>query len=562
MASPPPQPSGQPPFIGAIDQGTTSSRFFIFDSTGTPVASHQVEFKQRYPHPGWHEQDPQEIVDSVTACIEAATADFEKQGHRLSDIKCIGLTNQRETTCVWDKTTGRPLHHAIVWTDTRTSSLVQELKKRPGASGLQERCGLPLSTYPSAVKLVWLLRNVAAVQDAYREGRLVFGTVDSWLLYQLNGGLGADVVVTDVTNASRTMFLNLHRLTYDDELLDFFQLDRRQMHLPRLVSSADGDAFGRVAAGPLQGIVIAASLGDQSAALVGQCAFDVGLAKNTYGTGCFLLCNVGETAVLSQHGLLATVAYDLGAGQKPVYALEGSIPAAGSAVRFLSENLAFFERAQDIDRVAASVADSGGVVFVTAFSGLFAPYWMADARGTLFGLTHHTTRAHIARACLEATCFQTGAILDAMRKDSGHPVRELMVDGGMSGSDLCMQIQADIVGIPVARPAMRETTALGAAIAAGLAVHVWADVGQVRSMVRTMNHGQAASRRVFRPRLNRARAAQMTRKWERAVRMARGWMEGDGDGEEGEEEEEEEGGAEVEAEAEAEAGEGREEGGS
>lgn len=319
----------------------------------------------------------------METCITETVRKFTEQGHHVAKIRAIGITNQRETTLVWDAITGEPLYNAIVWPDTRTSSLVRELKNRPGASKLREICGLPLSTYPSAIKLLWLLANVPAVQDAYDKSRLVVGTVDTWLLYKFNGGKERDFLVTDVTNASRTMFLNLHTLDYDESVFDFFKLERSKLRLPKVCPSSDRDAFGSMMLGPLQGIRITGCLGDQSAALVGHCGFKPGAAKNTYGTGCFLLYNVGEKPVMSQHGLLATVAYHFGRGSKPIYALEGSIAAAGSAVKFLSTNLGFFAQASDVSDLASSVSDSGGVVFVTAFSGLFAPYWVDDAQGTI-----------------------------------------------------------------------------------------------------------------------------------------------------------------------------------
>ena len=371
------------------------------------------------------------------------------QGHDLSEIKAVGITNQRETTCVWDMNTGEPLHNAIVWTDTRTSNIVRELKARKGADELMELCGLPLSTYPSSTKFLWLLRNSDKVKKAYEEGNLAFGTVDTWLIYNLNGGPTANIFVSDPTNASRTMWMNIHKLQYDDKLLSFFDLDTNKLHLPRIVPSSDPSAYGKLAAGTLVGTKITGCLGDQSAALVGQCGFTPGRAKNTYGTGCFLLYNVGEKPVISKHGLLATIAYDFrGQNIPPVYALEGSIAVAGSSIKFLMNNLGFFRDSHKVSEVASSVPDNGGCVFVTAFSGLFAPYWIDDAKGTIYGITAHTQRGHIARATLEATCFQTKAILDAMEKDSGHKLAELAVDGGMSNSNLCMQVRRSLPPFP------------------------------------------------------------------------------------------------------------------
>ena len=343
---------------------------------------------------------------------------------------------------VWDSESGETLHHAIAWPDTRTHKIVRELKARKGADKLQDICGLPLSTYPSSLKLTWLLRESKEVQKAYEESRLMFGTIDTWLLYKLNGGKDHGVHVTDVTNASRTMFVNLHTLEYDLFILEFFGLDRKKIALPKIVPCSDHSAFGSLASGPLKGTKITGCLGDQSAALVGQLAFSPGMAKNTYGTGCFLLYNVGEEPVMSSHGLLATVGYHFGGNRKPVFALEGSIAVAGSAVKFLMHNFGFFKASHEINDLAATVRDSGGCVFVTAFSGLFAPYWIDDAEGTIFGITQYTEKGHIARATMEATCFQTKAILDAMEKDSGHKLAQLAVDGGMSNSDLCMQVSA------------------------------------------------------------------------------------------------------------------------
>ncbi|KXG47999.1 Glycerol kinase [Penicillium griseofulvum] len=501
-------------FVGSIDQGTTSTRFLIFNREGEPVASHQVEFSQIYPNPGWHEHNPLEIVTSVETCIEEAVQKFEAQGYTRSSIKSIGITNQRETTIVWDHETGEPLYNAIVWTDTRSQTIVAELKQKPGAGQLQTRCGLPLSTYSSATKLLWMLAHVPRVKDAFDRGTLAFGTVDAWLVYRLNGGVAANVFVSDSTNASRTMFVNLETLRYDEALLDFFGI-RGKVHLPRIVPSSDSTAYGVIASGALAQVPIMGCLGDQSAALVGQKGFSPGMAKNTYGTGCFLLYNVGDKPVVSTHGLLATVAYHFGG--KPVYALEGSIAVAGSGIKFLQNNLNFFQESREVNDLAYSVDDSGGCVFVTAFSGLFAPYWIDDAKGTIFGITQYTQKGHIARATLEATCFQTKAILDAMEKDSGHALSELAVDGGMSNSDLAMQTQADLISIPVYRPKMRETTALGAAIAAGLAVGLWRNFAELRDINRS---GGA----VFEPQVPREESAAKFGQWERAVQMSRGWV--------------------------------------
>ncbi|GAW26408.1 putative glycerol kinase [Rosellinia necatrix] len=506
-------------FVGSIDQGTTSSRFIIFDRFADPVASHQIEFENHYPFSGWHEHDPTDLVSSVETCIEKATDEFVSKGYDKSSIKAIGITNQRETTVCWDKNTGEALCQAVVWPDTRTKELVRDLKTLPLADNLLPLCGLPLSTYPSSVKLLWLIRNHAEVRNAYEEGRLAFGTVDSWLIYKLNGGKDKNVHVTDTTNASRTMFMNLHTCEYDDEILRFFDIDRSKVDLPKIVPSSHPEAFGALASGPLKGVRIAGCLGDQSSAVVGHCGFRPGHAKNTYGTGCFLLYNVGPKPVISKYGLLATVAYDFGEGRK-AYALEGSIAVAGSGVKFLTNNLGFIRDSSKVGELAKSVPDNGGVVFVTAFSGLFAPYWIDDAKGTLFGITQHTQKGHIARATLEATCFQTRAILEAMEKDSGHKLECLAVDGGMSNSDITMQTQADISEIRVERPEMRETTALGAAIAAGLATKgCWTSQQELFDLIHSK-----PGRKNFDPVGNPKKIKLMYERWERAVEMSRGWV--------------------------------------
>jgi glycerol kinase len=496
-------------------------------------------------HGRWHEHDPFQLLKSVEDCIEAGMKDFLSKGHSKSSLRSVGITNQRETTLVWDTRTGKPVYNAVVWPDTRTTSIVRELKAKKGAEDLPELCGLPLSTYPSAVKLVWLLRNVDGIKEAYDKGHLAFGTVDSWLIYRLNGGAEAKtpIHVTDSTNASRTMFMNIRTLQYDERLLNFFDIDKNKIHLPKIVPSSSSTAYGTIRGGALDGITIAGCLGDQSSALVGQCGFAPGQAKNTYGTGCFLLYNVGEEPVISKSGLLATVAYDFGGDRKLVYALEGSIAVAGAGVKFLTNNLGFATESSKITELAAEVKDNGGVVFVTAFSGLFAPYWIDDAKGTLcecspnphwretrtsnaacaVGITQHTQKGHIARATLEATCYQTKAILDAMARDSGRHLSSLAVDGGLSASDLTMQFQADITGIEVDRPAMRETTALGAAIAAGLATGVWSELSDLSEVGRK-------GRTVFKPMLERSVAERKTKKWEQAVEMSRGWVRDGPDG--------------------------------
>lgn len=502
-------------FIGAIDQGTTSTRFLIFNQNGEVVSLHQLEFKQMYPNPGWHEHDPEELISSVEKCIDGAVKKFETQGHSREQIVAVGITNQRETTVVWDKVTGKALYNAIVWTDTRNMDIVRRLRGRIGAGELTQRCGLPLSTYSSVGRLLWLLENDRAVKDSYDKGNLAFGTVDSWLVYKLNGGTSRNVHVSDPSNASRTMFMNIHTLSYDAELIDWFRIDCNKVALPRIVRSADAEAYGSLANGSLRGVKIMGCLGDQSAALVGQKGFKPGLAKNTYGTGCFLLYNVGDKPVISTHGLLSTVAFDFGEG-KTMYALEGSIAVAGSSVKFLVDNFGFIESSSKLSALAETVEDNGGCTFVTAFSGLFAPYWIDDARGTIFGITAFTQRGHIARATLEATCFQTKAILDAMAKDSGKQLAELAVDGGMCNADLIMQTQSDLIGIPVNRPAMRETTALGAAIAAGFAAGVWESFDDLKNV-------NTEGSTIFKPQITATEASRRFEKWDKAVQMSKGW---------------------------------------
>jgi glycerol kinase len=481
----------------------------------------------------WHEHDPLELVSSVNACIEQAVEKFTQKGFSAKQIKAVGITNQRETTVVWDRETGEPLYNAIVWTDTRSAQLIRDLKARPGADKLQALCGLPLSTYPSCSKLLWMLEQVPKVRAAYQNGTLAFGTVDAWLVYRLNGGPAKNVHVSDPTNASRTMFMNLETLDYDDSLLNFFQLDRSKMALPQIVRSSDEKAYGALASGALAGVSITGCLGDQSAALVGQKGFDPGAAKNTYGTGCFLLYNVGEKPVISSHGLLATVAYHFNG--KPIYALEGSIAVAGSAIKFLVNNFNFVDSSEQINELAETVENNGGLIFVTAFSGLFAPYWIDDVRGTILGITQYTQKGHLARAALDATCYQTKAILDAMEKDSGKVLQRLAVDGGMSNSELCMQTQCDLISIPVDRPKMRETTALGAAFAAGLAIGLWKDFDELKKInvkgyvdvyvsIWNDNANKEHSGTVFEPKMAKEDSKKQFERWEKAVYTCTGFV--------------------------------------
>ncbi|KAI8336605.1 hypothetical protein BC941DRAFT_353699 [Chlamydoabsidia padenii] len=441
---------------------------------------------------------------------------LEGLGYSAQDIECIGLTNQRETIVTWDKLTGQPLHPAILWSDARTSETVQKLtEKAAGNSRLLEPvCGLPLTTYFTAVKLRWLLDNVPVIAQAQEQGRLCFGTMDTWLIYNLTGGADNGIIVTDVTNASRTMLMNIHTLEWSAEAISFFGFE--QVQLPKLVSSSQ--VYGQVHDGPLTGIPIAGCLGDQQAALVGQKCFSAGDAKNTYGTGCFMLFNTGNEPVVSQNGLLSTVAYQFGNQSKPAYALEGSVAVAGSSINWLRDNLRVIQDAKQLNDLASQVDDSAGAYFVTAFAGLFAPYWNDTARGTLCGLTQFTRLEHICRATLESVCFQSKAILDAMNKDSGQPLRSLKVDGGMSNSDLCMDIQANLLGINVERPLMRESTSLGAAISAGLAVGVWKSMDELESV---NNHGKT----VFEPTLPDDKRDAMYQGWMKAVESSFGWAE-------------------------------------
>jgi glycerol kinase len=462
-------------FVGALDQGTTSTRFMVFDAAGQDVARRQLEHQQILPAPGWVEHDPIEIAARVDEVIAGA---LRAAGLTGRDLAAIGITNQRETTVVWDPKTGRPWHNAIVWQDTRTAELVATLT--PQRERLIAETGLPPATYFSSLKLRWMLDNVAGLREAARDGRAVFGTVDTWVIWNLTGGTDGGLHVTDVTNASRTQLMNLRTLEWDEALLALFDVPREM--LPAIRPSSAPRAYGTTRAhGPFGAeLPIAGNLGDQHAALVGQACFTAGEAKNTYGTGNFMLLNTGHTLVPSPSGLLTTMGYAFD-GQKPLYALEGSVAVTGSAVQWLRDQLEIIRTAADVEALAASVPDAGGIYFVPAFSGLFAPYWRTDARGVITGLSRFHTKAHLARATLESICFQTRAVLDAMVQDSGVRLAVLKVDGGATVNNLLMQMQADILGVPVVRPVVSETTALGAAYAAGLAVGFWKTLDALRS---------------------------------------------------------------------------------
>lgn len=459
-------------YVLAIDQGTTSTRAILFDHDGQPVATGQREHGQHFPRAGWVEHDAIEIRDNTFAVISEA---LDAGGASAADVAAIGITNQRETAVIWDRATGEPIAPAIVWQDTRTQKLVDELATDGGTARFQEQTGLPLATYFSATKIAWILDEVDGARARAEAGELAFGTTDSWVLWNLTGGPDGGVHATDVTNASRTLLMDLRTLDWDDALLTAFGVPRAL--LPEIRSSSE--VYGETVA-PLTGVPVAGILGDQQAATFGQAAFGPGESKNTYGTGNFLIFNTGEEVMASKNGLITTVAYRLG-DAAPVYALEGSIAVTGSLIQWLRDNLGIIEKAADVEQLALSVDDNGGVYFVPAFSGLFAPYWRPDARGVIVGLTRFANKGHIARAALEAVAFQTREVLDAVNADAGLDLEELRVDGGMAANDALMQFQADILGVPVVRPAVIETTALGAAYAAGLAVGFWKDLDELRA---------------------------------------------------------------------------------
>lgn len=504
--------------IAAIDQGTTGTRCMIFDPDGQVVASCYEEHRQHYPQPGWVEHDAAEIWQKTQHVIAGALA--QAAPTTGTEVVAVGVTNQRETTIVWDKRTGVPLANAVVWQDTRTREICQQLI----ADGLEplfrEKCGLPIATYFSGPKLKWLLEHVPGLRERAERGEALFGTVDSWLIWNLTGGPNGGAHVTDVTNASRTLLMNLHTLDWDDELLQVLDIPRPM--LPSIQPSSTQAGYGATRPdGPLPpGIPVCGDLGDQQAALFGQACTQVGEAKNTYGTGCFMLLNTGRRPVPSRSGLLTTVAYGLEG--EVTYALEGSIAVTGAAVQWLRDNLGIIQSAAETEALAASVEDAGGIYFVPAFSGLFAPYWDMDARGIIVGLTRYVTRAHLVRATLEAICFQTRDVLEAMAADvaaeSGQPFQPTMlkVDGGATVNNFLMQLQADILGLPVVRPVVHETTALGAAYAAGLAVGVWHGLEELRRQWRVD--------RVFEPQWDAARRESTYTGWKRAVERSRAWV--------------------------------------
>ena len=501
-----------PEFVGAVDQGTTSTRFMIFDHSGNEVARHQLEHRQILPRSGWVEHDPVEIWERTNTVIQNG---LRAGGLTAEDLRAIGITNQRETTVVWDPRTGRPYYNAIVWQDTRTDRIAAALEREGHGDVIRHKAGLPPATYFSGGKIKWLMENVDGLREAAEAGHALFGNTDAWVLWNLTGGPNGGVHATDVTNASRTMLMNLETLDWDDELLGIFGIPRAM--LPAIHASSDPEAYGTARTSrPLSAAVpITGVLGDQHAATVGQVCFSPGEAKNTYGTGNFLVLNTGTELVRSQHGLLTTVAYQF-AGQPAVYALEGSIAVTGAAVQWLRDQLKIINSAPESEQLARQVDDNGGMFFVPAVSGLFAPYWRSDARGAMVGLARYNTGAHIARATLEAICYQSRDVVEAMEQDSGVHLDVLKVDGGVTANDLCMQIQADVLGVPVSRPVVAETTALGAAYAAGLAVGFWNDTDELRS------HWQESKR--WSPEWSEEQRQEGYQDWKRAVERTLDWV--------------------------------------
>ncbi len=496
-------------YIAAIDQGTTSTRFIIFDLKGNIIASDQKEHRQMYPQPGWVEHDPLEIWQNTQELIANT---LRKSEIHMGDIIALGITNQRETTVVWEKSSGKPVYNAIVWQDTRTDKICNQLAQDGGQDRFRSKTGLPLATYFSGTKVKWLLDTFPNFRERAENGEILFGNMDTWLVWNLTGGPQNGLHITDVTNASRTLCMNLETLDWDPEILKVLEIPRRM--LPQIRSSSE--VYGSIQVGPLAGIPIAGILGDQQAALFGQTCFDVGEAKNTYGTGCFMLMNTGTNIVQSKNGLLTTVGYKIGPAPA-VYALEGSIAIAGALVQWLRDNLTLIQSSSEIESLAKTENDSGGIYFVPAFSGLYAPYWRSDARGVIVGLTRYINKGHLARAVLEATAYQTREVLDAMNKDSGVDLKALKVDGGMVSNEILMQFQADILGVPVIRPTVSETTALGAAYAAGMAVGIWKKTEDLRA-----NWGKGA---VWQPQMEVEQREKLYAGWKKAVTRTFDWVD-------------------------------------
>ena len=499
-------------YVLAIDEGTTSARAIIFNHSGQIVSVGQKEFEQIFPRAGWVEHDAVEIWESVREVIGQALSKASINRHQLS---AVGITNQRETAVVWDKNTGEPVYNAIVWQDTRTQKICDELAGDQGPDRFKDICGLPLATYFSGPKVKWILDNVEGARAKAEAGDLLFGNMDTWVLWNLTGGVNGGVHVTEPTNASRTMLMDVRKLQWDDSMCEVMGIPKSM--LPEIKSSSEIYGYGRKN-GLLIDTPISGILGDQQAATFGQACFHKGMAKNTYGTGCFMLMNTGKEAIFSENGLLTTVCYKIG-DQPTVYALEGSIAVAGSLVQWLRDNLKMFETAPEIEALASTVEDNGGAYFVPAFSGLFAPYWRPDARGALVGLTRYVNRGHIARAVLESTAFQTREVLEAMNADSGVPLTELRVDGGMTANETLMQFQADQVNVPVVRPVVAETTALGAAYAAGIAVGFWEGEHDVTD--------NWAEDKRWEPKMDQDERERLFRNWKKAVTKTFDWMDDD-----------------------------------
>ncbi|MEO5924165.1 MAG: glycerol kinase GlpK [Bryobacteraceae bacterium] len=498
-----------PSYIGAIDQGTTSSRFMVFDRAGKIISCAQKEHRQIYPHPGWVEHDPREIWSSTAGVIAEALA---QQGLRASDLAAVGIANQRETIVVWNRSTGEPVYNAIVWQDLRVADDVAKFSQHGGPDRFRRQTGLPLSPYFSGLKLRWILNNVPGVRKLAESGELLFGTIDTFLAWHLTGGPQGGLHITDVTNASRTQLMNLSTLAWDRDILQEFEIP--ETLLPKIVPSSG--TFGEIRHGALAGIPLCGILGDQQAALVGQTCFEPGEVKNTYGTGCFLLMNTGERPVESRHGLLTTVAYQF-SGEPARYALEGSIAITGALVQWLRDNLGVIQTSDQIEDLARTVEDNGGVYFVPAFSGMYAPYWNERARGLIAGLTRYANKGHLARAVLEATAFQTRDVVEAMEKDSGNRLLGLRVDGGMVANQLLMQFQADILERTVVSPATHETTALGAAYAAGLGCGFYSNTSDLKS------NWSAGS--TWTPHMDSVTCSRLYNRWKKAVTRALDWEE-------------------------------------